>query len=56
MANLSVLHPNGILYGHMVHFVVIWYIYPVLVCCTEKNLATLHATRSKLSQMLFAAL
>jgi hypothetical protein len=25
----------------LVHLVVIWYIFPVLVCCTEKNLATL---------------
>jgi hypothetical protein len=25
----------------LVHFVVIWYIFHVLVCCTKKNLATL---------------
>jgi hypothetical protein len=29
------------LYGHLVHLVVIWHILPVLVCCSEKNLATL---------------
>jgi hypothetical protein len=27
--------------GYLVHFMVIWYIFPVLVCCTEKNLAAL---------------
>jgi hypothetical protein len=27
MANLSISLPNGILYGHLVHFVVIWYIF-----------------------------
>jgi hypothetical protein len=39
----------GIFYGHLVYlfcrhfvyFMVIWYIVPVLVCCTKKNLATL---------------
>jgi hypothetical protein len=45
----------GILYGHLVYFTAIWYIlctfglfyshlvyfFPVLVCCTKKNLATL---------------
>jgi hypothetical protein len=29
---------------HMVHFVFIWYIFPVLVSCTKKNLATLFET------------
>jgi hypothetical protein len=37
----SILRPIGIFYGHFVHFVVVWYIFPVLVCCTKKNLATL---------------
>jgi hypothetical protein len=27
--------------GHLVYFVVIWYIFAVLVFCTKKNLATL---------------
>jgi hypothetical protein len=37
---LSILRPNGIFYGHLVHFV---------VCCTEKNLATpaLSASRNR---------
>jgi hypothetical protein len=47
-----------IFYGHMeyftdiwdilwlcVHFVFIWYIFPVLVSCTKKNLATLYFCR-----------
>jgi hypothetical protein len=33
----------GIFYGQLVHFVVIWYILPILVCCTKINLATLQA-------------
>jgi hypothetical protein len=41
MAILSILQSNVIFYGHLVHFVVIWYIIPILVYCTEKNLATL---------------
>jgi hypothetical protein len=35
-----ILKPFGLLYGQLVHFVVIWYIFPVLVCCTKKNLPT----------------
>jgi hypothetical protein len=27
--------------GHLVDFVFFWYIFPVLVCCIKKNLATL---------------
>jgi hypothetical protein len=27
MAILSILQPTGIFYGHLVHFVVIWYIF-----------------------------
>jgi hypothetical protein len=27
MANLAILRPNGIFYGHLVHFVAIWYIF-----------------------------
>jgi hypothetical protein len=41
----------GKFYGQMVYFMVIWHIrwsfgifFPVLVCCTEKNLATLPQT------------
>jgi hypothetical protein len=40
MAILSNIRPNGIFLGHLVHFVVIWFIFPVLVSCGEKNLAT----------------
>jgi hypothetical protein len=31
----------GIFFDHLVHFVFIWYIFPVLASCTKKNLATL---------------
>jgi hypothetical protein len=46
-----ILWPFGLFYGHLVYFVVTWYIlwsfgiyFSVLVCCTEKNLATLGNT------------
>jgi hypothetical protein len=46
----------GIFYGHLVHFTVFcyilgtfginsWYIFPVWVFCTKKNLAILHLPR-----------
>jgi hypothetical protein len=41
IAILSILWPNGIFNGQLVHFVGIRYIFTVLVFCTEKNLATL---------------
>jgi hypothetical protein len=31
--------------GHLVYSMVIWYIFPILVSCTEKNLATLAGNR-----------
>jgi transcriptional regulator of aromatic amino acid metabolism len=37
----STFRPFGIFYGHLVHVPSFWYILPVLVCCTKKNLATL---------------
>jgi hypothetical protein len=37
----SILWTFGINFGHVVYFVVNWCIFPFLVCCTEKNLATL---------------
>jgi hypothetical protein len=37
----SILRPFGIFCGHLVYFMVSWYIVPVLVYCTKKNLATL---------------
>jgi hypothetical protein len=44
MATWSILQPIGICYDRLAYFVVIWYIFLVLVCCTKKNLATLVAT------------
>jgi hypothetical protein len=41
MAILNILRTSGIFYNHLVHFTFIWYIFPVLVPCTKKNLATL---------------
>jgi hypothetical protein len=35
----------NIFYGHLVHFVFIWYIFLVLVSCIKKNLATLVCAR-----------
>jgi hypothetical protein len=36
----------GVFYSYLVSNMVIWYIFPVLVCRTEKNLATLPETSS----------
>jgi hypothetical protein len=41
MAIWNILQIFGIFYDHSVHFVFIWYIFPVLVSFTKKNLATL---------------
>jgi hypothetical protein len=41
MAVWSIFLPFGIFYGHFVYFHPFWYILPVLVFCTKKNLATL---------------
>jgi hypothetical protein len=38
--HLVFLLPFGILLWHLVYFVPIWYIFPALVCCNKKNLAT----------------
>jgi hypothetical protein len=35
------LEDVGLFCGRLVHFMFIWYIFPVLVCCTKKNLAAL---------------
>jgi hypothetical protein len=49
---LCILWKFGLFYGHLVHFtyfvyfVVIWYIFPVLVYCSKKNLATLQQAYS----------
>jgi hypothetical protein len=36
----NILQAFGILYDHLVHFVFIRYLFPVLVLCTKKSLAT----------------
>jgi hypothetical protein len=36
-----ILWSFGIFYDHLVYFIAIRYIFPVLVSCTNKNLATL---------------
>jgi hypothetical protein len=46
LAIWNILRTFGIFYDHLVHFVFIWHIFQVLVSCTKKNLATLHATIS----------
>jgi hypothetical protein len=41
MAIWNILKPFGIFYDHLVISWQIWYIFPVLVYCVKKNLATL---------------
>jgi hypothetical protein len=48
MAIWNILWRFGIFYDHLVHFVFIWYIFPVLVSCAEKNLATLVPRKRKI--------
>jgi hypothetical protein len=43
MAIWSLLLQFGVFCGHLVYG--FWYIFPVLVCCTKINLATLIATK-----------
>jgi hypothetical protein len=31
----------------LIYYIVIWYIFPVLVCCTKRNLATLNGSEEK---------
>jgi hypothetical protein len=40
----SILPPLEIFNGHLVFFVLNWYILPVLLFCSNKNLATLDQT------------
>jgi hypothetical protein len=42
--HLVYFQPFDIFYGHLAYFLAIWYIFPVLVCCSKKNLATLLET------------
>jgi hypothetical protein len=37
----AILRLLGIFCGHLVYFMVIWYIFPIFVCYTKKNLAPL---------------
>jgi hypothetical protein len=47
MENVGAFYAKfGLFYGHFVHFVAIWYIFPVLVSFTKKNLATLQPFRA----------
>jgi hypothetical protein len=45
MAIRNILRTFGIVCDHLVQFVFILYIFPVLVSCTMKNLATLVGSR-----------
>jgi hypothetical protein len=47
MAIWNIVRTFGKFYVHLVHFVFIWYIFPVLVTWTNKNLATLFAPTEK---------
>jgi hypothetical protein len=44
MAIWNILRTFGKFYDHLVHFLLIWYIFPALVLRTNKNLATLLRT------------
>jgi hypothetical protein len=44
-----ILRPVGKFCGRLVYFMVIWYIFPSLVCCTQKNVATLFWIRQSLT-------
>jgi hypothetical protein len=46
----TILRPFDIFYVHLVYFVVNWYIFLVLVCCTEKNMAILQQPYSSVLQ------
>jgi hypothetical protein len=37
----NILQTFGLFYDHLIYFAFIWYIFPVLVSFTKKNLATL---------------
>jgi hypothetical protein len=47
MAIWSILLSFGTFCGHLVYFMVIWYIFPVLVYCTKINLATLPVSQGQ---------
>jgi hypothetical protein len=41
-----ILRPFGIFYGHLAYFWLFSIIFPVLVCCSKNNLATLMSTKN----------
>jgi hypothetical protein len=47
MVICSILWPSGLFYGFLVCFKVIWYILPVLVSCSKKNVATLRLQKRR---------
>jgi hypothetical protein len=49
MAIWSTFQPFDIFHGLWVYFPPFWYILPVLVCCTKKNLATLDPCGEKIT-------
>jgi hypothetical protein len=51
MAILSILWSFGLFCCHVVYLMVIWYIFPVLVCCTKKYLATLMGSGMDTAQL-----
>jgi hypothetical protein len=44
MSIWSILQLFSKMFGRLAYFMVILYIFPILLCCTEKNLATLLET------------
>jgi hypothetical protein len=45
-----ILWTFSLFHGHSIYFMAVWYIFPVLVCCSKKNLATLpsmHGTQKR---------
>jgi hypothetical protein len=53
MAIWTILHTFRIFFDHLVHFVFIWYIFPVWVIFAKKNLANLHDRIILSAQKLF---
>jgi hypothetical protein len=60
MENVAIFLANGnncrqfhIVYDLMVYFVVVWYIFPVKVCFTKKNLSSLSMSTYVLPIILF---
>jgi hypothetical protein len=43
-SHLVKVRPFGTFYDHLVYVHPFWYIFPVVFCCTKKNLATLLAS------------